>query len=231
MRCRSDDRPKLALGNAPISTPSNSDRASGLVEQPRDHARRGRLAAAGFADDSETRALLEREAYALHRMDRGVAVVACLAHRKPDQSSNTIHQWTIGAGRAEGLVQIIDLQQWPRAHERCAVTDPWRLRHECRTLRRRQQFVQRAANARGRSDETLRVGRTRVLQHLRGRPRFQDPALAHDGDAAAIARRQPDIVGDEECRQPLAGAKLIERVHDHLLGRDVEPRRRFVRDQ
>src|ERR1051325_4259825 len=53
--------------NADIGT-LEADRALGLIEQAGDHARRRRLAAAGFPHDTKTRARLEGEAHIAHRV-------------------------------------------------------------------------------------------------------------------------------------------------------------------
>jgi hypothetical protein len=70
----------------------------------------------------------------------------------------------------------------------------------------------------------------RFTAQCRGRRRFHDPSVVHDGHPIAHVLHERQIMGNEETRQ----AKLLTKVGqeiDHLSAdRDVEGTHRFVQD-
>ena len=58
-------------------------------------------------------------------------------------------------------------------------------------------------------------------QRLRRRFLHQT-ALLHHHDAAAILRREAEIVGNQDSRHAALGRDLGEQIHHHLLRRDIQ---------
>ena len=61
---------------------------------------------------------------------------------------------------------------------------------------------------------------SRLAQHGRGRPRLDDLAGVHHGDAIAHVLHDLEVVRDEQVGQPLGGLELLERVRE--LNAEVE---------
>ena len=70
----------------------------------------------------------------------------------------------------------------------------------------------------------------RIAEQGRRRAGLDDLAGIHHGDALAMLRRQPQVVGDEEQAGLAIALQLVDQLHDPRLGDDVERRGRFVGD-
>ena len=116
-------------GSAPMSSPVEDDPAGGRVEQPHDHGRGGRLAAAGFADEPDALAAPDLEGEAVHGAERRLVA----APRR-----NSARAGRSRPARGYSLTRPRDRQQ-RRASAR---------RRGCGRQRRRRAFRQEVAQRR-----------------------------------------------------------------------------------
>lgn len=69
----------------------------------------------------------------------------------------------------------------------------------------------------------------RVPEQLFRRRDFDDPPCIHHGDPVADVPNHPEIVRDENVRQPHVAFQVVEQVDDLRLHRNIERRNRLVR--
>ena len=84
---------------------------------------------------------------------------------------------------------------------------------------------------RHRGDQGFRVGMTWIIEDLVGSPCFHHAALLHDGNAVGDLRDDAEIVGNEQDSSSLSPLQIADQRQDLRLRRDIEGRRRLVRDQ
>ena len=93
------------------------------------------------------------------------------------------------AAGVEGLAKALNVEQRSNAFQCRTVAGragDWP-GEEGGPLTRRQQVDECPADARGRRNQPLRIGNARTFQNVRGRSRFDQLTVAHDGDTPAIA--------------------------------------------
>ena len=80
-------------------------------------------------------------------------------------------------------------------------------------------------------DELAGIGMLRRGKYLLGQARFNDLAIAHDGDAVGHVADDAEIVGDEQERHARLAAQFAQELEYLSLDGDVERRGRLVGDQ
>ena len=93
-----------------------------------------------------------------------------------------------------------------------------------------QGTARRLVGRDGRQEPT-RVRVLRAAQDAAHRPRFDDVAGIHDGDAVAQLRHDADIVGDQQDRQVDLAHQVGDQAQDLRLHRNVQRRGRLVGNQ
>ena len=80
------------------------------------------------------------------------------------------------------------------------------------------------------SHKTLGIGVRRMIDDGLDRPRLDETPGIHDGDPVGSFGDYPHIVGDQQACRFVFAAERFQQGDDLSLDRDVERRRRFVRD-
>ena len=80
-------------------------------------------------------------------------------------------------------------------------------------------------------EQRLRVGMTGMIEHLLGRATLDNTPEIHHGDLIRQVLDNPQIVGDEQIRQPQVGLELGQEVEDLRLYRDVKRTGGLVADE
>jgi len=93
------------------------------------------------------------------------------------------------------------------------------------------QIVERGRDRRRRREQLPRIGMFQAIRKTRRRRAFDDVTRMHDEDAVAIFAGQSEVVGYEDRGHARLHDDLPNEIHHDRLSRDVQPRRRFVRDQ
>ena len=122
-------------------------------------------------------------------------------------------QWTAAAGTGCGTRSRSG--GWPRTGSR-----------RRSRIRSRPQAVQRRHGG----EQRLGVGVVRAGEHRLGRPDLHHPAEVEHHDPVRQVPDHPQVVRDEQVRDPLGFLQVGQQVEDGGLHRDVERRGRLVAD-
>ena len=152
---------------------------------------------------------------------------------RPTLSPATDRHRKIGDRRRaliEPFDQLLNLQQRRRTRRRCRPRRRDYRYFPASVLFRDQVRDPRTRRGR-RRHQTLGVGMFRGVEEPQRLSLLDQLALLHHNDTATVARRQTEIVGDQDGRHAALGRDPGQQVHHDFLRRDVEARRRLVGNQ
>ena len=91
-------------------------------------------------------------------------------------------------------------------------------------MQRRGGLSAAAVDGRDRREQSPCVRDLRLEQHLLGRALLDDAPVLHDDHLIAQVLHHPDVVRDEQEREPIPRAQLGEQFEDCLLYTSPSPR-------
>ena len=226
------------------------------LDQAQHRARQRRLAAAGLADDAEDLALapLERDPVDRPRdlavdaeLDRQVAdlhqgrgcrgghpLTSVVVTAGSSICGHSLHgakwhaaAWPAATSRRAGSVEAAVGGVRAAGSEATALGQVARIR---RATRDRRRQAAHAADHRQRVEQPLGVGVLRGVEDGAHRADLDDPARVHHRDPVAGLGEHPEVVGDQDQRQPKLLAQALEQLQNLRLHDHVERGRRLVGD-